>query len=81
MKVYKRPFLITIVLFALMMEVILEKQIGFLGYMDELFAVASIIYIFKKTKLKLKKDVAIPLLLVGLLILVGGRKPHLRYSK
>lgn len=80
MKVYKRPFLITIVLFALMMQVILEKQIGFLGYMDELFAVASIIYIFKKTRLKFKKDVAIPLLLIGCLILVGGGGGNLIYG-
>lgn len=72
MKVYKRPFLITIVIFALMMQVIIEKQIGLLGYMDELFAVASIIYISMKTRLKFKKDIAVPLFLMSCLILVGG---------
>ena len=69
MKVYKKPFLITIVLFALMMQVILEKQVDFLGYIDELFAVASIIYIFKS--MKLKKEMATPLSIMVILILIG----------
>lgn len=72
MKVYKRPFLITIVISALMMQVILEKNFGLLGYMDELAAVVSIIYIINKTKLKFSKELAAPLFIIGGLILLGG---------
>lgn len=72
MKVYRRPFLITIVIFALMMQVILEKSIGLLGYMDELAAVVSIIYIVDKTKLKFSKELATPLFIIVGLILLGG---------
>lgn len=71
MKVYRRPFLITIVIFALMMQVILEKKFGLLGYMDELAAVVSIAYIMSKTKLKFSKKTAIPMFLIVGLILVG----------
>lgn len=71
MKVYRKPFLITIVIFALMMQVILEKNFGLLGYMDELAAVVSIAYIMSKTKLKFSKKTAIPMFLIVGLILVG----------
>lgn len=70
--VYKRPFLFSILIFTLMVQVILENQVSILGYLDEFVAVLSILCIMLNSKFILKKDIFKSILIIVVLVFIGG---------
>lgn len=72
MHVHKKPLLISILIFALMVQVILENQISVFGYLDEFVAVLSILYILLNSKGMLKKDILKPVFIIIVLTVIGG---------
>lgn len=73
MKLKIRPFLLSLLLFALIMQVVLQDTIGFFQYFDEATTVVCILYLvldaFQHTKDK--KNRVINLILILCLVIIG----------
>lgn len=70
-KLYKKSFIIAIVLFLLLIQSIIEDKISILGYYDELIAIICLFYILLKTRLSFKSDIGFPLIIMCILVIIG----------